>query len=103
MSKVEYPLTSNEIWEKGVELGLDKRLKTEGKTPWNSLGAQLFVDVRDNPDSQFIKVGKRPARFFLKSRLSEIKTADLKQLNIQAEKNKKAKHKNIRKEIYMPF
>jgi hypothetical protein len=29
---------------------------------------QLYVDVRDNDASCFIKVGKRPARFFLKAR-----------------------------------
>jgi hypothetical protein len=52
--KVQSPLTFNEIWEKGVELGLHKKIKTEGKTPWNSMGAQLFVDFRDNPDSRFI-------------------------------------------------
>ena len=86
LSKVQLPLTFNEIWEKGVELGIDKRLKTQGKTPWNSLGAQLFVDVRDNADSLFIKVGKRPARFFLKSRQSEVKKTDFTQLEIQAEK-----------------
>jgi hypothetical protein len=28
--------------------------------------------VRDNPESQFIKVGRRPARFFLKDRQSEV-------------------------------
>lgn len=28
----------------------------------------FFVDVRDNLDSRFIKVGKRPTRFFLESR-----------------------------------
>jgi hypothetical protein len=32
--KVQSPLTFNEIWEKGVELGLDKKIKTEGKTPY---------------------------------------------------------------------
>ena len=64
----ESPLIYQEIWEKGKELGYDKDLDTNGKTPWQTLGAQLFVDVRDNPNSLFIKVGKRPARFFLKSK-----------------------------------
>ncbi len=68
----ERPLTYQEIWEVGVTSGLSSQMKTSGKTPWQSLGAQLYVDVRDNPDSQFIKVGKRPARFFLKNRESEV-------------------------------
>lgn len=36
------------------------------------MGAQLYVDVRDNDSSRFIKIGKRPARFFLKTRSNEI-------------------------------
>lgn len=70
------PLTYKEIWEVAVNKGLDKKLKIEGKTPWQSLGAQIFVDVRDNPSSDFVKVGSRPARFFLKTRISEIKGFD---------------------------
>jgi uncharacterized protein len=71
------PLTFTEIWEAGEESGVSKKLRTNGKTPWNSLGAQLFVDVRDNPNSDFIKVGSRPGRFFLKSRKSEIKNKSI--------------------------
>ncbi len=86
LEKASTPLSFNEIWEKGVELGVDKKLKTEGKTPWATLGAQLFVDVRNNSESLFIKVGKRPARFFLKSRQSEVQSSNLSQIEIQAEK-----------------
>jgi uncharacterized protein len=66
------PLTYQEMWEAAKTSGVSAQIKTTGKTPWQTLGAQLYVDVRDNPESQFIKVGKRPARFFLKSRQSEI-------------------------------
>jgi hypothetical protein len=66
------PLTYQEIWEAAKTSGLSAQIKTSGKTPWQSLGAQLYVDVRDNPESQFIKVGRRPARFFLKDRQSEV-------------------------------
>ena len=68
----DVPLTFQSIWEKGVELGLNKNLSTYGKTPWQSLGAKLFVDVRDNLDSKFVKIGKRPAKFFLKSKISTL-------------------------------
>jgi len=66
------PLTYQEIWEAGKSSGMNAKIKTSGKTPWHSLGAQLYVEVRDNPDSRFIKVGKRPARFFLKERKDEL-------------------------------
>jgi len=71
----------------GEESGLSSQIKTSGKTPWQTLGAQLYVDVRDNPESKFIKVGKRPAKFFPKDRQSEI-TANLV-LKIEAEEEKK--------------
>ena len=51
---------------------MDSKLNTIGKTPWQSIAAKLFVDVRDNPNSKFIKVGKRPTRFFLLSRKNEV-------------------------------
>lgn len=68
LEQSESPLIYQDIWQKGVNLGIDKDLKTKGKTPWQTLGAQLFVDVRDNNSSAFLKVGKRPAKFFLRSK-----------------------------------
>lgn len=68
LEKSEMPLIYQDIWKKGVELGVDKKIETKGKTPWQTVGARLFVEVRDNPESIFIKVGKRPAKFFLKAK-----------------------------------
>jgi len=59
------PLTYQEVWQVGKDRGLAGKIKTSGKTPWQSMGAQLYVEVRDNEESRFIKVGKQPARFFL--------------------------------------
>ncbi|NHQ60867.1 hypothetical protein G9409_09805 [Chlorobium sp. BLA1] len=66
------PLTYQEIWNKGKESGLTEKIRTSGKTPWQSLGAQLYIEVRDNDQSRFIKAGERPARFFLASREKEL-------------------------------
>jgi hypothetical protein len=60
------PMTSDEIWKTAVEKGYDKLLLTKGKTPWATLGARLFVMVRDDKNSPFVKIGARPARFALK-------------------------------------
>ena len=67
IQQMNQPLSSNEIWEKAVESGLDKQLNTKGKTPWATLGARLYTDVRDNPKSIFEAVGKNPKRFGLKN------------------------------------
>jgi hypothetical protein len=61
------PLAPNEIWEIAVSKGYEKELNTKGKTPWATLGAQLYVDVRDNPNSLFLVTDSRPKRFFLHS------------------------------------
>lgn len=72
LSSASIPLTYAEIWNKGKTEGLAGKIRTTGKTPWNTLGAQLYVDVRDKNDSRFAKIGKRPARFFLASRIKEL-------------------------------
>jgi len=69
---VDQPMTYQEIWEEGYDRGIAEKLGTSGKTPWQTLGAKLFVDVRDNPNSKFIKIGRNPARFFLRSRQGEL-------------------------------
>lgn len=77
------PLTYQELWEAGQGAAFARKLSLKGKTPQNTLGARMFVDVRDNPASPFEKVGKNPARFWLRSRHDEISEGDIKALEIQ--------------------
>ncbi len=93
LNQAEKPMTYQEIWQKAEELTLTEKIKSSGKTPWQTLGARIFVDVRDNPNSKFIKVGKRPARFFLKSRKSEITEDIVKKIEIEETKTIKEKTK----------
>jgi len=73
------PLTYQEIWSTGKERGFSSKLNISGKTPWQTLGARLFVDIRDNSDTAFVKVGKNPARFFLLSRQGELNSDDFRE------------------------
>jgi len=66
------PLTQNEIWELAKIKGYDKFVNTSGKTPWYTIGARLYVDIKDNPSSKFIKLKLKPTKFFLKSLLNNI-------------------------------
>jgi hypothetical protein len=59
------PLTPLEIWKAGETKGFTNELKTKGLTPWQTIGAHIYCDIRDKPDSKFIKVGKKQV-FFLK-------------------------------------
>jgi len=76
LSEQKQPLTANEIWQFATDKGYDQLLNSEGKTPWSTLGAQIYVNARDNNKTQFDVVGSRPKRFYLKKLKSQI---DLKQ------------------------
>lgn len=60
------PLSAKDIWKKGVEHGLDAKVGTNGKTPWNSVSAQIYVSIRDDAESPFVQASKHPALFFLR-------------------------------------
>lgn len=63
MAKV--PLTVDEIWNKGIEYGYAQQVRTTGKTPSRTIGAQLYVNIRDNSLPDFSISSKRPTRFAL--------------------------------------
>jgi hypothetical protein len=67
LSEEKKPLSASEIWRIAVEKGQDSQVSTTGKTPYATLGARLYVDVRDNENSEFLPIGARPKRFILKS------------------------------------
>lgn len=67
LAEQKRPLSSEEIWELAKHTGYDKLVGSRGKTPVRTLGARLYIDMRDNPASPFCKVGSRPVRFFLKN------------------------------------
>ncbi len=68
LSQAPHPMTHRELWHYIIEQGLDAKVQTSGKTPWETLSARLYVDIRDNPESLFVGVGQRPVRFWLRSR-----------------------------------
>ncbi len=72
LSEVEQPLTANEIWQIAVTKGYDKLVDSKGKTPWATLSALIYVDVRDNPLTVFAQIGAQPKRFILKSQIDKL-------------------------------
>ncbi|HBO42726.1 MAG TPA: hypothetical protein DD670_02065 [Planctomycetaceae bacterium] len=85
------PLTYQEVWQVADEKGLVGKIKTVGRTPWQSLGARLYVEVRDNEDSRFLKVGKRPARFFLKEKAADLPPDAVSRIEKEESKKKEKK------------
>lgn len=65
LENAKKPLTPLEIWETAKQMGLSDKLGTTGKTPWLTISAQIYVDIRDNSKSPFYQYSSRPGRFFL--------------------------------------
>jgi hypothetical protein len=91
LKQAPQPMIYQEIWRVAHEKGLTAKLESIGKTPWQSLGARLYVEVRDNDDGRFMKVGNRPTRFFLKERAAEVPPDAVN--TIEKEEGKKAEKK----------
>jgi len=66
------PMTANEIWTFAVDKGFDKQLNSGGKTPWATLGAQIYVNAKDNPKTPFAQTDSRPKKFYLKAQTGQL-------------------------------
>ena len=66
LSEKGVPMGAEQIWAYAVEKGYDKECGLSGKTPWRTIQAQLYVNIRDKPDSRFAQVSSRPPMFGLK-------------------------------------
>jgi uncharacterized protein len=66
------PMTANEIWTFAVDKGFDKQLNSGGKTPWATLGAQIYVNAKDNPRTPFAQTDSRPKKFYLKAQTGQL-------------------------------
>lgn len=60
------PLSAKQMWHDSRFQDLKANISTDGKTPWATIGAQLYTDIRDNPDTLFEKSGE--GRFALKNK-----------------------------------
>lgn len=70
------PLSPAELWKTALTKGYDKQLESEGRTPKATLYSAIFTNTRDRPETIFVKLGQRPARYFLKELIPTItKTA----------------------------
>jgi uncharacterized protein len=66
LKEANKPMTIDEIWRYAQERGYDLLVSSKGKTPWQTIGARIYVDMRDNPNSPFVKIDSKPKKFFLK-------------------------------------
>ena len=63
--EAQKPLSPVEIWEIAEPLGYKDKLNLKGRTIPSTIGAQIYVDIKDNPNSKFVKIKTKPIRFYL--------------------------------------
>jgi len=66
LERENIPLSVEEMWGSAERYSLLDKLSSSGKTPIRTLSARLYVDIKNNENTIFIQVSKRPAKFFLK-------------------------------------
>jgi len=102
------PLSTMEMWEIGSKKGYNKEVKTKGFTPWNTIGAQLYCDIRDKKEkSKFIKIEGKPF-FFLnelkeKINIKEIEKTSKKTQEKETDFSEKELHKYLTYYSYTNF
>lgn len=65
LKEANKPMTIEEIWRYAQEREYDVLVGSKGKTPWQTMSARIYVDMRDNPNSPFVKIDSKPKKFFL--------------------------------------
>jgi hypothetical protein len=64
--ETQKPLSPEEIWALAESKGYKDKLKLYGETIPRTIGAMLYVDIKEKTDSRFIKIKTKPTRFYLK-------------------------------------
>ena len=96
IEKVGLPLSEKEIWTKANEINTIGEFVTTGKTPWSSIGAYCYDDIKKNGvNSTIIQVSQRPQKFFLR-KLEHLIDIDNIETQNDLEEIKKVKEDNKR-------
>ncbi len=56
LRETKVPMTPGSMWEYAVKKGYDKETGVRGKTPWQTLQAQIYVHIQKHDNSIFVKV-----------------------------------------------
>lgn len=67
LQSTQKPMSAEQIWDEANALGIAAKVGSKGKTPWRSIQAQLYTDIKDGSDSAFLQLSKHPVLFGLKS------------------------------------
>jgi hypothetical protein len=91
------PLNIREIWDIGKEKGYANELRTKGLTPWRTIGAQLYCDIRDNKeDSKFFKLEGKQI-FFLNILKDKVNIKEFEKSTKKSDNEEKFLEKDLHK------
>lgn len=80
LNQVGKPLKTKEIWNYALSLGYNQLKDIAGKTPENTLSAQIYTNLKDNPETS-IFVQTAPNTFGLKSFIDEVDDIEIEAEN----------------------
>jgi len=89
--RTQKPMTPEELWNYAVDNSLNKKTSVGGKTPWRTLGAQIYDDISKRPEiTLFCISSRKPTRFYLRGQVP-------KEINIEekAATDDKLKEKDL--------
>ena len=75
------------IYHIANEMGLTKELNLNGKTPWASFAARIYMDIKENPNSIFEVVATKPMLIKLKNQVINLEAQMEKNSEIKEPKN----------------
>lgn len=106
LQEARRPLSADEIWDYAKQKRYDQDLISSGKTPVATIGALIYISIRDDKSSFFGKTGYRPTRFYYKPIEKEIQLEEKIKPNREAEQQianlKSKKFTFIEKDLH-PF
>lgn len=70
-------LSVDEIWQLGLEADYVTQLNSTGKTPIRTLGSKLYQACMPGIQSNFVSVGNRPKRFYIRSMAAPVDTESI--------------------------
>jgi hypothetical protein len=79
LKETQMPMSQTEIWEYAKSKGYDLELGSQGKTPASTIGALIYVNIRDKKNSPFGQTDTRPKKFFLKDVIQPSKAEQIAQ------------------------
>lgn len=87
LERTNEALNPIKIYHIANEMGLAKELNLNGKTPWQSFAARIYMDIKENPNSIFEVVATKPMLIKLKNQVINLEAQMEKNSEIKEPKN----------------